>query len=304
MAYNTGSTLVNFIPEIWSAEFLEALRADLVFGGPGITNHNYEGEISQKGDTVHITTVGDPTVRDYVEHTDITTEQIADSGQTLTIDQAKYFSFELDDIEDAQVLNGGSVMAEAAKNAAYVLSETADSWISTQMAAGIPAANQVAAQNLFTAGAAANTIAYDSVVRPLKLALDKAKAPKTGRWLVASPDLEAQLLLDNRFVNAEKAADQGAALREGFIGRALGFDIYQTTAVPATAATSSAGATDTIIAGHPNAYTFANAIAKVESTRMEKRFADMMKGLHFYGGKLLRPTLLASCVITTSAAAA
>lgn len=304
MAYNTGSTLVNFIPEVWAAEFLEVLRADLVFGGPGVTNHDYEGEIANAGDTVHITTVGDPTVGDYTEHTDINVEKIADTGQTLTIDQAKYFAFEIDDIEAAQVLNGGSVMAEAAKNAAYRLSETADSFVSTAMAAGVDAANQVAAVDLFAATDTANTIAYDSVLRPLKLALDRAKAPKAGRWLVASPDLESYLLLDNRFVNAEKAADNGATLREGFIGRALGFDIYQTTAVPETAATSTAGATQTILAGYPGAYTFANQIAKVESTRMEKRFADMMKGLHLYGGKLLRPTGVASCVITTSDVAA
>lgn len=298
MAYNDGSTLTNFLPEVWSAEFLEALRAELVFGGPGITNHNYEGEIANAGDTVHITSVGDPVIRDYTEHTDIETDKLADSGQTLTIDTAKYFSFEMDDVETAQVLNGGAVMSEAAQNAAYGMSEAADSYISAAMAAGVDAASQAAAVD-FTAltGDALAGAAYEQVLLPLRLKLNRAKVPQQGRWLVASPEMEGWLLLDPRFVNAEKAADQGATLRNGMIGRAAGFDIYTTTAIPDT------GTVQTILAGYPGAYTFANQIAKVESVRMEKRFADMMKGLHLYGGKLLRPTGIASLEVTYAAAA-
>lgn len=299
MAYNTGSTLVNFIPEVWAAEFLEVLRASLVFGGPGIVNHNYEGEISAKGQTVHITTIGDPTVGDYTEHTDITIEKLADSFKELTITEAKYFGFEMDDIEAAQVLNGGAVMSEAARNAAYVLSHTADSFISTAMSTSVAAANQVGGVGAIY-GATPVSV-YEKVLLPLKLKLDQANIPPDSRWLVGSPDLEGALLLDDRFVNANKSGST-APLLNGMIGRAAGFDIYTTTAVPSTAPATGTAGKQTILAGYPGAYTFANQIAKVESGRMEKRFADYMKGLHLYGGALLRPTGIASAVVDYAAA--
>ena len=48
-----------------------------------------------------------------------------------------------------------------------------------------------------------------------------------------------------------------------------------------------------IIAGHPMATTFAEQVTKVEAYRMEKRFADGVKGLAIYGCRVLRPTVLA-----------
>ena len=48
--------VTSFIPEIWNARLLNALRADLVY--TNLFNRNYEGEIRQAGDTVHINTFG------------------------------------------------------------------------------------------------------------------------------------------------------------------------------------------------------------------------------------------------------
>ena len=52
--------ITNFIPEVWSAAILEALRAKLVF--PSLCNRDYEGDIREAGDTVHITGYDDVTV--------------------------------------------------------------------------------------------------------------------------------------------------------------------------------------------------------------------------------------------------
>lgn len=302
MAYASTTTLT-FVPEIWAAEFLEALRANLVFGGTGVINRNYQGQIANKGDTVHVATVGDPTIRDYTEHTDITVDKLSDSSKDLTITEAKYFAFEMDDIEEVQVNNGPGTMSEAVQNAAFGLSSTADSFISAAMAAGVDSGNQVGGTAPDFSGTFDDGLAYEGVVLPLKLKLDKAKVPRQGRWLVASPELEGALLHDDRFVRAD-ASGSTEGLREGFIGRVAGFDVYQTTEVPTTAPASGVKGTQTILAGYPGAYTFADQIAKVERARMEKRFADLTKGLHLYGGKLLRPTGLASVVIDNAAALA
>lgn len=294
MAYNTNSTLTHFVPEIWAAEILTALRDNLVFGGPGVVNRDYEGEIQQMGDTVHITTLGDPTIGDYTSHSDITVQKLADGDLDLVITEAKYFAYDVDDIEDAQVRDGGRLMTEAAQNAAFCLSDVADGFISAAMATNVDSGNQVTAVD-FTTGTITG-FAYEKVLLPLKLKLDKANVPTAGRWVVATPELEGYLLLDDRFVRVD-ASGNDTGLRNGMIGRAAGFDVLQSNSVPTVAPGASQKGTQTIIAGYPGAFSFAEQIAKVESTRMEKRFADLVKGLHLYGGKLVRTKGVATCVI-------
>ena len=58
-------TFTHYKPEIWAAEFITQLRKALVYGGPQIVNHNYEGQIQEAGDTVHISGMGPVTVGDY-----------------------------------------------------------------------------------------------------------------------------------------------------------------------------------------------------------------------------------------------
>ncbi len=66
-----------FRPEIWSASLLVALRQNLVYSA--FINRDYEGEIARAGDTVRITSIGRPTINNYVPNsTSITPEQVND----------------------------------------------------------------------------------------------------------------------------------------------------------------------------------------------------------------------------------
>lgn len=296
MAYNTGSTLTHFIPAVWAAELMVKLRSSLVYAGPGVVNRDYEGEIRGKGSSVKITQLSDPTIGDYTEHTEFDVEQLSDTQQELLIDTAKFFAYKVDDIEHVQVLNDGGMMSQAMQNAAYGLAAAADAYVSGLMKSGVAAANQAATAD-FTATTPAS--AYEAVLLPLKLKLDKANVPPMGRWLVASPELESQLLQDDRFVRVD-ASGSSEGLRNGMIGRAAGFDILMTNAVPSVAATSTLPGTQTIVAGYSGAFSYAEQIQKVETTRIEKGFGDIVKGLHVYGGKLVRPEGIATCEITVT----
>ena len=54
--------ITHFIPELWAASMLEQWNATNVWAG--LTNREYEG-ILGRGNTVHITGVVPPTVKDY-----------------------------------------------------------------------------------------------------------------------------------------------------------------------------------------------------------------------------------------------
>src|SRR5688572_18840552 len=123
--------ITKFVPEIWSAKILTSLRDSLIYGGAGIVNHDYEGDIAQAGDTVHITSVADPAVRAYTKNTDITWDLLTDAEKVLTVDQSDYFAFTVDDIDKRQGIPG--FVEEASRGAAYNLAAEADEYVVGEM---------------------------------------------------------------------------------------------------------------------------------------------------------------------------
>jgi hypothetical protein len=280
----------NFIPEIWSSQILVQLRKALVYGA--VCNRDYEGEIAVAGDTVHITNFSDPTVRDYTPESNITVDSITDDTRALTVDQKKYFAFDVDDVNRRQALPGW--VAEVTSRGAYKLLDTVDSFLAGAMYDGVNGtANDIGG---ITADVSDNT-GYGLVLVALRTALNRANVPKSGRWIVLPPELAAAFLQDNRFINAAASGDQSnVALRDGAIGRALGFDIYESNNVP----TETVGVYS-VIAGHPMATTFAEQILETEAVRRELRFGDLVKALHVYGAKVVRPEALALASVTVQA---
>lgn len=280
----------NFVPEIWTAELLSALRSRLVYGQSGIINRNYQGEIAEAGDTVHITTIADPSVAAYTQHsTTVSYSALSDSDQTLVIDQADYFAFKVEDIERAQALPG--FVEEAAKNAAYNMAAEIDDYVADLLYAAVNATgNDLGAK---TADISDNS-AYGILV-DLRTTLTRDSVPDEGRWVVVPPEFYGALLQDNRFIDAS-ASGSTDALRNGFVGRAAGFDVYESNRTP-----DPTSGTYAVIAGHPWACTFADQISKVEAIRLEGAFADGVRGLQLYGGKVLRPTCLAMASVAVQA---
>lgn len=276
--------IANFIPEVWSAELLVALEKAHVYAAAGVVNRDYEGDISQYGDTVHITSLTEPTVGTYTAHTDITIEDVDDTAQTLLIDQSKYFAFEVDDVEKRQARSGGAILSEQARKAAYKLRDVADQYVAGLMAAGVDAGNLVAEQTLAAPGDA-----YELLV-DLYTILDDDNVPDEGRWAIVTPAFYGMLKKDDRFV---ASGDDAAAMtrRNGIVGEAAGFSIRKSNNAPNG---PGAGAGKLIIAGYGGATTYADQINKTEAVRKEKGFADIVKGLHLYGAKVVRPVGLAA----------
>lgn len=274
-----------FIPEVWSAELLTTLDASYVLAAPGAVNRDYEGEIARAGDTVHIGSLTDPTVGTYTKNvTVIDPQTLTTSDQTLVIDQSKYFAFEVDDIDRRQAINGGALLTAAAQRAAVKLQELADTYVGTLMTTN--------AGTVLTAGSAATGDDAFGILIELKVALDVENVPQAGRWVAVTPQFYSLLLRDNRFIDAS-ASGSTDALRNGVVGRALGFDVRVSTNLPGGTAATAPAVSGFVIAGHSMATTFAEQINKVEAYRPENAFSDAVKGLHLYGAKVVRPEALA-----------
>jgi N4-gp56 family major capsid protein len=278
--------ITNFIPEVWSATLLSSLKKSLVFAGPQTVNRNYEGEISQMGDTVHIVSVSRPTVANYVKDvTTITPETLTDADRTLLIDQCKYFAFEVDDVDMRQSRNGGALMTEAATEAAYAIADGIDQFVAG-LYSGVDAGNAIGTTAITT-----SALAVTGLVN-LRTKLTQANVPNEGRYVILPPWYVGLLLQSDLFVRVD-ASGTSDALRNGHVGRAFGFDVFESNNV-----TVVTGDDYRVCAGYTGALTFATQINKVEAYRPESAFSDALKGLNLYGAKLVRPdgvaTLIAS----------
>lgn len=274
---------LEFIPTIWSARLLAALNNALIYSQAGVVNKDYEGEIKAAGNTVKIASIGEVNVGNYTRNEDIGDPQtLSDSDQTLLIDQAKFFNFQVDDVDKAQ--QNVNMMESAMRQAAFALRDRQDTYVAGLMAGGATAENVIGSVGTPVLPTKAN--AYEYLV-DLGVRLDESNTPTEGRYVVVPPFYHGLLQKDDRFVKSGTAAGD-SVLRNGSIGQAAGFTVYQSNKVPNTA-----GSAYRIIAGHPLATTVAEQIVSIETYRMEKRFANAVKGLHVYGGRVIRPNCLA-----------
>lgn len=289
-------SIADFVPEFWVARFRRHLDSRLVYAQPTVVNREYEGEISQQGDTVHIPKIGDVTVKTYAKNTDIAAPERPDGGTIpLIIDTMRYFNVAIDDVDRVQTIPG--VFDQFTRRAGRAMAVELDSGVAAKMVAGAgikggTLGTSAAPKKLGNAGTDDYTL-FEFAVE-LRRLFDNNDAPEEDRWFAIPPDLENTALLDPNFVPA--GADEQ---RTGKIGRIAGFDVLKTTAVPTITKTGSATYDSwAILAGAGNyATTHADQIVKVKAYEMEKQFGDGVKGLNVWGTKVVEPeTLALACI--------
>lgn len=260
----------NFIPALWNGALLAHLDKAHVIAN--LVNRDYAGEISQYGDRVKIFQVSDLTISDYtgagVTYGDLDTTEIE-----LIIDEKKYFSFKVDDVDSAQVRSNGALMDGAMQRASYALANETEKDIFTAMKTGTQA-------HTASATLSASNV-YEELVA-VKVKMDKNNVPTQGRYMVVSPELHGLLLQDARFATGGSMAED--AVKNGFVGRILGFEVFVSNNVK--------GASDKVeaVLSVPMSTTFAEQIVQTEALRLEGSFADAVRGLNVYGVKVTQPT--------------
>lgn len=277
--------LNNFIKAIWADELEKSLQTKLVYGQPGIINRKYESAlILQRGDSVRITMVGDPTVGNYTKGTAISApEQLTDAQATLQITEQKYVNFTIDDIDKAQ--GNPAVMQEAMDRSAYKLGKTADSFLAalyTDIASANALGDDTTPKTVGLGGSDSN--AYQLLV-DLSVILDENDVPESGRWVVVPAWYYGLLLKDDRFTKSG-TPQSDLVKANGSVSRDVaGLMVLKSNQVPNTSATKYK-----IIAGHEAGWTMAEQINSLEAYRPEGLFSDAVKGLHVYGAKLVHPS--------------
>ena len=141
-----------------------------------------------------------------------------------------------------------------------------------------------------------------TVIARMARQMDTANVDSRGRWIVVDPVfMEILKDEDSRLLNSDYG---GSGLQNGLAVNSLhGFRVYVSNNLPAKgtgAGTSGSLAQDAnygvILGGQEDAVASAEQISKVENYRDPDSFADIVRGMHLYGRKILRPEALVSAI--------
>ena len=322
MAFDTAAGYANlpsgnFAPSIFSQKVLKFFRRASV--AEDITNTDYTGEIENFGDTVNIIKEPTLTVTAYQRGSVVNPQDLADDQITMTVDQANAFAFKIDDIEERH--SHVNFEALATSSGAFALKRKFDANILQAMSdgAGIAGADDASLSGgltttntaLGTASAPINVEADDAGINLMLLmarVLDDQSVPEENRWFVAPPIFyEKMFQAGNKMAEVQVTGDASSNLRNGLAtpGTLAGFRCYKSTALNSTAGTDqvtlSGVATDAsenvIMAGHISSTSTASHIAKTEVVRSTESFSDVVRGLHVFGRKVLRPESIVRGII-------
>ena len=276
----------NFLPIIYSQKVQKFFRTASVV--EDITNTDYAGEIENFGDTVNIIKEPTITVSSYTRGGQINIQNLADDQLQLTVDQANAFAFKVDDIEERQ--SHINFEALATSSGAYALKDSYDENVIAAMFSGAGTTVGSDGSGTDTGFGSSETDPTDILANSAKR-LHAADVPTDNRWFLGTPEFYEQLgQASAKLMDASVTGDGASPLRNGNVldGLVNGFRLYMTN----NFAASSTSNYFKVMFGHMSSTATANAIAKTEVVRDPDSFADIVRGLHVFGRKVLRTEAL------------
>lgn len=256
--------VTNFIQQIWSKK----IQDDLELKCKLVDNclREYEGDCKY-AQSVKILGVGEPTIGDYDNTKDINIEEMSDRGQVLTIDQAKYFAFYVDDVDKAQSVPG--LKEKYQEKAVHGLAVARDTYVAN-LIKGVTTEDNV-------------TTADGNTREAIKEAIDGAIVALRERNFDEEGVIEITPAVYNVFKNEliTLSTDNPEYIKKGIVGVYDDFKVIM----------SNNMAKDSTYAyccvRGKKAIAFAGQINEVEALRAEKRFKDIVRGLDTFGAKVI-----------------
>lgn len=170
-----------------------------------------------------------------------------------------------------------------------------------------------------TGGSASDSIAvgvsgtYDAtplqVLNRMSRLLDEQNVPAENRWVVLDPIFLEKLQDENsKFMNHDYQKSENMTNGRVSSDKIRGFRVYRSNNLPklgtgpSTIDTNGSNANfGVIVAGHDGAVASASQINKTEKFRSTDSFADVVRGLHLYGRKIVRPEGLVRAIYNINA---
>ena len=257
----------------WSSEVKRAVESNLTMAR--LVMRDFEGDIKQKGDTVHIVDISNLSVGDKSASSNVAYETITEDKTSITIDKHKYAAFKLEDIVAVQ--SNTNLLTEYSNKIGYALAKKVD----TDLLALYVNLSQ-------SCGADNTDITQDTFLAAIKF-LDLADAPETDRSGVFNAGQKAAFLNVDEFIRYDANGIGGAQnpIIRGRFGELYGVQVFFSTNVTTTG--SPAG--DHNLMFHKEAF----ALAMQKDIRIQSQYdidalAEKVVGDVLYGVSEYRDT--------------
>jgi N4-gp56 family major capsid protein len=299
----TNTTVDAFIPEVWSKEVILTANNATIFGG--LVRRDFDGEINNQGDVVHVPLFSKVSTGDKQANTAVVYTNYTEVTKDITIDKHKYFAFRVEDI--ARIQSKPALITPYAAQGGRAIANVVD----VELAALITDSTITQNVGAQTSSDAAYTDITDAVIRDAIQTLDEANAPENGRAMVISPAQKNAMLGIDKFVDASKIGD-ASVIRTGLFGSIYNVMIYVSNNLADVASVasvaSSGGASEVNLEPahkacmmfHPEWAALATQLQpRVQSKYDLDHLADSVVGDIIYGADVLIPTFAVQ-IMTTS----
>lgn len=267
-------SITNFQQVVWSRKFNEALETTTSLRKH--CNFMYEKD-SKNAKEVKILNVVRPTIKTYVPGTKIEREGVTDGSVTLSLNQYKYFNYEVEDIDKAQSVEG--LMDAVAKEATRGLTEEGDKYVAELVKAGVEDGDNPLAQS-----ASIITLSKSNAVRTVEdgfAHLYSKNCKVTDTYYLEVAPIPFTIY---REALTELSTNNPEVLKKGAVGKINNAFVCIENLLPK----STAGDAIYNILRTDKAIAFAEQINKVEAYRPQDGFSDALKGLYVYGAVITR----------------
>ena len=247
-----------FNQELWSSLLLKGTSEKLAF------QEVVKNVGTVNGKQVHFSGIGNVTITSYTKDTNITNQTLTDTGIDLDLDQQKYFSVNVDDIDRAQT--SADIMAEITRKGSEGLKKAIDTHIAGLHAgAGITSGLGTGTTPIEINSANVNTYLL-KIARLLK----EANADPASLWCVVPVWMWEKMILKNQTLISNNAD----LVASGYIGTLYGLKLYVSNSIANTT-----GAKWKILAGDGDAMRIGMNVDKIETLRNNAQFGDIVRGL-------------------------
>ena len=267
--------ITNFIPAVWSEHLLQDLEKQYV--GVAHCTREFEGDIKEKGNVVKIGGLSNVRVSNYQKDTNMSApESLSTDVQELVINQAKYFNFQIDDIDRVQ--SSPSLMSAALKKAASALANEADRYIFN-----LVGSTELGGDYEITSGEEI----IDVILAVRAQMMLRSNVEPDDLVIEVSPEVATHILKTKLAI----AGDNHDVLEKGFIGNLFGCKVYVSNNIYYSKYDGLN--THRCLLRSKRAIAFAEQLSEIEAYRPELRFADAVKGLYLFGAKVVYPNEIA-----------
>lgn len=244
-----------FKPVVFADIIEREFRKELVFGN---LFEDMSAKIATEGKAINLLSLGAVGIKDY--NGTIASENGTDYEQVMNIDKKKYFSVKVDDVDAAQAT--GELITMFGNSGAHELASVVDAEIA-KLAVGAESVIETTKGKVL-----------DSIL-DLGVAMDEANVPTSGRWLVVSPLVKAEILRELPTISmGESAFTVG---RTNLLGEWGNFTIFVSNNV------AKEGTSHLCMAGVRQSGAVAIQIDKVRGMVCENSFGEKVEGLTVFG---------------------